>query len=166
MVTEIELGKTPRGEIFQKSTFSQYLDEITSAIHSNRICTLAQLRMTRGARRLKARGGALWKIAEEKSPKSSLQPSWLQMHTDTCITILQSFQFSFCEICQFTYVSLAPTDAVAGAAHPMAAWLWNLPMGLAVVEAASLEPRSYRGVPLCEVSHLTVESSAGVGEIK
>lgn len=122
--------------------------------------------MTRGARRLKARGGALWKTAEEKSPKSSLQPSWLQMHTDTCITILQSFQFSFCEICQFTYVSLAPTDAVAGAAHSMAARLWNLPMGLAVVEAASLEPRSYRGVPLCEVSHLTVESSAGVGEVK
>ena len=63
-------------------------------------------------------------------------------------------------------MSLAPTDAVAGAAHPMAAWLWNLPMGLAVVEAASLEPRSYRGVPLCEVGHLTVESSAGVGEVK
>jgi len=64
------------------------------------------------------------------------------------------------------YVSLAPTDAVAGAAHSMAARLWNLPMGLAVVEAPSLEARSYRGVPLCEVSHLTVESSAGVGEVK
>ena len=37
-----------------------------------------------------------------------------------------------------SYLSLAPTDAVVGTTHPVAAGLWYLAMGLAEVEAASL----------------------------
>ena len=63
-------------------------------------------------------------------------------------------------------MSLAPADAVIGTADPVTTRLWYLPTGLAEVEAASLEARSYRGVPLCEVSHLAVESSPRIREVK
>ena len=38
-----------------------------------------------------------------------------------------------------SYLSLAPTDAVVGTTHPVAAGLWYLAMGLAEVKASSLE---------------------------
>jgi len=39
-------------------------------------------------------------------------------------------------------LSLASAYAVVGAADTIAAWLWYISMGLAVVQAASLVPRS------------------------
>ena len=65
-----------------------------------------------------------------------------------------------------SYLSLALAYAVVGAADPVAAGLWYLPMGLAVVQAASLVPGTYRGITLCQVSHLAIESSPRVGEVK
>ena len=65
-----------------------------------------------------------------------------------------------------SYLSLAPAYAVVGAADPVAAWLWYLPMGLTVVQAASLVPGTYRGISLCQVGHVAVESSPRVGEVK
>ena len=65
-----------------------------------------------------------------------------------------------------SYLSLALADAVVGTADPMAAGLWYPPMGLAVVQAASLVPRTYRGISLRQASHLAVESSPRVGEVK
>ena len=63
------------------------------------------------------------------------------------------------------YLSFAPAYAVVGAADPVAAGLWYLPMRLAVVQAASLVPRTYCGISLRQVSHLAVESSPRVGEV-
>jgi len=63
-------------------------------------------------------------------------------------------------------LSLAFAYAVVGTADPVAAWLWYLPMGLAVVQAASLVPGTYRGISLCQVGHVAVESSPRVGEVK
>ena len=64
------------------------------------------------------------------------------------------------------YLSLASAYAVVGAADTIAAWLWYISMRLAVVQAASLVPGTYRGITLCQVGHLAVESSPRVGEVK
>ena len=64
-----------------------------------------------------------------------------------------------------SYLSLALTYAVVGAADPVAAGLWYLPMGLAVVQAASLETGTYRGISLCQVGHVAIERSPRVGEV-
>ena len=63
------------------------------------------------------------------------------------------------------YLSLAPADAVVGTADPVAAGLRYLPMRLAVVQAASLVPRTYRGISLRKLGHLAVERSSRVGEV-
>jgi len=63
-------------------------------------------------------------------------------------------------------LSLALAYAVVGAADPVAAGLWYLPMGLAVVQTASLVPGTYRGIALCQVGHVAIESSPRVGEVK
>ena len=60
-------------------------------------------------------------------------------------------------------MATAPTDAVAGATDSMPARFWNPPMSLTVVEAAALEARI---VSLCEMRHMTEESSSRVGELK
>ena len=65
-----------------------------------------------------------------------------------------------------SYLSLALTYAVVGTTDPVAAGLWYLPMGLAVVQAASLETGTYRGITLCQVGHLAVKSSPRIGEVK
>jgi len=62
-------------------------------------------------------------------------------------------------------LSLALAYAVVGTADPVAAGLWYLPMGLTVVQAASLVPGTYRGITLCQVGHVAIEGSPRVGEV-
>ena len=110
-----------------------------------------------------------WKVPEEKSPNSSLQPSWLQMQTETWVKSKGDpfiLLLSYVGENRYTHLSLAPTDAVVCTTDPMAAGLWNLPMRLAVVEAAPLVSRTYAGISLYKVGHLAVESSTRVGEVK
>ena len=84
-----------------------------------------------------------WKVPEEKSPNSLLQPSLLQMQTETWVKGRSAFLHSFLrllfDLLVSSYLSLAPTDAVVGTTHPVAAGLWYLAMGLAEVKASSLE---------------------------
>ena len=73
--------------------------------------------------------------------------------------ILESFSVS-------SHLSFAPAYAVVGTADPVAARLWYMPMGLAVVKATSLVSRTHRGISFCKVGHLAIESSPRVGEVK